>query len=443
MTSAAVLIVDDDAVQRQALCDSLQSDTQPVYAADSGPRALELLKEKTIGLVISDLGMQATDGASLLRKIREQHPALPAVIMTAHGTIESAVDVMREGASDFIVKPFANDVLKQIVGRYIDNSPNADEVIAEDCASVELMRIAKRVAATDATVTISGESGCGKEIVARYIHEQSPRSAQDFVAINCAAIPENMLEAVLFGYEKGAFTGASSAHAGKFEQANHGTLLLDEISEMDLALQAKLLRVLQEKEVERIGGRKTLSLNVRVLATTNRDLRKYVANGKFREDLYYRLNVIPLHILPLRERRDDILPLAEMILRRHSDRRLPCIELSADARAALLAYGWPGNVRELENLMQRTTILSHGNTVETNDLAFEAMQDPIVVNGLESDLHQDLRTHEQQIILTALHANDGKRDAVARALGISPRTLRYKLARMREAGIQIPGEQHE
>jgi two-component system response regulator FlrC len=293
--------------------------------------------------------------------------------------------------------------------------------------------VAERVAATEATVTIMGESGCGKEVIARFIHQQSPRRDEPFVAINCAAIPENMLEAVLFGHEKGAFTGATHAHAGKFEQANDGTLLLDEISEMDMSLQAKLLRVIQEKEVERIGGRKVIPLNVRVLATTNRDLKQYVTDGRFREDLYYRLNVFPLHIAPLRQRRDDILPLAEMAIRRHVIASQTTVTLSPGAEARLLAYDWPGNVRELENLVQRSLILLQGLTLGAHDLAFEG--GPASVPVPDAGLNEGVRNHEFQLIVDAMRQHGGKRTAVAEALGISPRTLRYKLARMRELGV--------
>lgn len=312
-----------------------------------------------------------------------------------------------------------------------------DRPVAEDPKSRRLIEIAKRVAATDVTVTISGESGSGKEVFARFIHNASARHAQAFVAINCAAIPENMLEALLFGHEKGAFTGANSAHAGKFEQANGGTLLLDEISEMDLGLQAKLLRVLQEKEVERIGGTKPVKLDVRVLATTNRDLKLAVAEGRFREDLYYRLNVFPLSIPPLRERPGDIAPLAEMALRKHRIEPADVVRFSDDARLLLEAYAWPGNVRELENLVQRSLILLRGNTIEAHDLAFE---DDYELGDNGSDLQSGLKNREYQMIIDALKAMNCRRADVAESLGISPRTLRYKLARMRESGIAIPGE---
>lgn len=434
MMNPPVLIVEDDANLREALLDTLASDEQPVLTADNGVAALEIIDSTAVGLVVSDWQMEPMDGLTLLGKIREQHPTLPAVLMTAHGTIENAVDVMRNGASDYLVKPFEADELKQVVDKYITSPDEGDSPVAADASSVKLLQVAKRVATTDVTVTISGPSGCGKEVIARYIHDQSPRSTKPFVAINCAAIPESMLEAVLFGYEKGSFTGATGAHAGKFEQAANGTLLLDEISEMDLGLQAKLLRVIQEKEVERIGGRKVIPLDVRVLATTNRDLRQYVADGKFREDLYYRLNVFPLHLPALCERRGDILPLAEMLLQRHGDR---VVTLTDCAEQALLNHSWPGNVRELENLLQRSLILHSGPALTAVDLAFEPVSATTEEDG---DLGEGLRNREYQLILDALKTHDGKRADVARALGISARSLRYKLARIRAEGLTLPGE---
>ncbi|MBT8101227.1 MAG: sigma-54 dependent transcriptional regulator [Gammaproteobacteria bacterium] len=442
MTEPAVLIVEDDAHLREALFDTLANESLPVLTADNGVSALEVLDRQHVGLVISDLQMQPMDGATLLREIRVQHPALPAVLMTAHGSIENAVDAMQNGAADYLVKPFEADQLVRLVSKYLRTAVAGDEPIAADPKTLELMRIAQRVAATEATVTISGESGCGKEVFARYIHTNSPRKERPFVAINCAAIPENMLEAVLFGYEKGAFTGASAAHAGKFEQAQHGSLLLDEISEMDLALQAKLLRVLQEKEIERIGGRKTLPLDVRVLATTNRDLRRHVADGRFREDLFYRLNVFPLHVPALRERPDDILPLAEFIIRRHEG-DASVITLTENAKQMLCAHSWPGNVRELENLLQRSLILLSGNRLRATDLSFDdasfASADANQVPDC-SQLQTGLKNREFQLIVDALSSHSGNRSAVAAALGISTRTLRYKLARMRAEGVAIPGE---
>jgi len=433
MTNAAILIVEDDANLREALFDTLASEEQPVLTADNGVAALEIIDNSAVGLVVTDWQMEPMDGLTLLNKIRKRYPGLPAVLMTAHGTIKNAVDVMRNGASDYLVKPFEAGELKSLVDKYITLADNGNSLIAADASTVEMLRIATRVASTDVTVMLSGPSGCGKEVFARYIHAQSPRKDQPFVAINCAAIPENMLEAVLFGYEKGSFTGASGAHAGKFEQATNGTLLLDEISEMDLGLQAKILRVIQEKEVERIGAKSVIPLDVRVLATSNRDLRQYVSDGKFREDLYFRLNVFPLHIPALKQRRADILPLAEMALRRHSDRVLT---LSECAKQALLAYDWPGNVRELENLMQRSLILHSGAEIAACDLAFEP-GGPTTSN--DAALGAGLRNREFQLILDALSMHGGRRADTAKALEISARSLRYKLARMRAEGLTIPG----
>ena len=435
MTSSAVLIVEDDANLREALLTSLGTNDHPVFAAASGCEALEILKDEDIGLIVSDLQMEPMDGNELLDKVRQQHPALPAVCMTAYGTVENAVKAMRNGAVDFLVKPFDIDDLKSIIDRYLETRSDAATPVAADPQTVELLRIARQVAATDATLTISGESGCGKEVIAQYVHQQSPRSNHPFIAINCAAIPENMLEAVLFGYEKGAFTGANAAHAGKFEQAQGGTLLLDEVSEMELGLQAKLLRVIQEKEVERLGGREVIPLDVRVLATTNRDLRQCVEDRQFREDLYYRLHVFPLHILPLRERAGDILPLANLAVRKHTAAGRVAPTLSAHAERKLLSYDWPGNVRELENVIQRTLILSPGSTLEAEQLVFEGCERPrIASQDSAADLQADLKHREYQLIADALRDERGNRKAVAKNLGISPRTLRYKLARMRDDG---------
>jgi two-component system response regulator FlrC len=337
------------------------------------------------------------------------------------------------------------------------------EPVAYAPSSQRLIELARRVAASDCTVLIVGESGTGKEVLARFIHRRSPRGNQPFVAVNCAAIPENMLEAMLFGYERGSFTGAQAAHAGKFEQAQGGTLLLDEITEMPLALQAKLLRVLQEREVERIGSRTSIALDVRVLATTNRRLREEVAAGRFREDLYYRLNVFPLALAPLRLRRDDVLPLAMQLLagRCRPGDKIPA--LSAEAAHLLLTYPWPGNVRELDNLLQRALILVNGPVIRPEHIQFELANDGSGVTGAPiatvnvpargvvaqpapptndanttGSLASSLDQTERDLILDALRSGQGNRREAAERLGISPRTLRYKLARLREAGIDVP-----
>ncbi|HTJ16071.1 MAG TPA: sigma-54 dependent transcriptional regulator [Steroidobacteraceae bacterium] len=307
--------------------------------------------------------------------------------------------------------------------------------------SRRLADLARRVAASDCTVLIAGESGTGKEVLARFIHRNSPRADRAFVAVNCAAIPENMLEAILFGYERGAFTGAHAAHPGKFEQAQGGTLLLDEVTEMPLGLQAKLLRVLQEREVERLGGRTPVALDVRVLATTNRNLRSEVAAGRFREDLYYRLNVFPLTTAPLRERRDDVLPLAMHVLnaRCRPGERIPA--LSAEAAHILLTHAWPGNVRELDNVMQRALILANGPVIQAENIHIEGASEavPSAAPSASSSgaLSESVSAAERDLILEALRTDNGNRQAMAKRLGISPRTLRYKLAKLREAGVEV------
>ena len=346
--------------------------------------------------------------------------------------------------------------------------------VASAASSQRLLELARRVAASDCTVLIVGESGTGKEVLARFVHRFSTRSEGPFVAVNCAAIPENMLEAILFGYERGAYTGAHTAHPGKFEQAQGGTLLLDEITEMPLSLQAKLLRVLQEREVERLGGRTAIALDLRVLATTNRRLREEVAAGRFREDLYYRLNVFPLSLLPLRQRRDDILPLAMQLLGLRSRPGEPIPALSAEAAQLLLTYAWPGNVRELDNLLQRALILVNGPVIAPEHIQFEpapevvnapaptpvpanigapripegsradeirdvaACASPGVSDEARGSLAESLGQVERNVLLEALRNGSSTRREIAERLGISPRTLRYKLARLRAAGIEVP-----
>jgi len=444
MTAANVLVVEDDNALREALTDTLTLAGFAVRAAADGREALGLIDREDIVLVVSDVRMQPMDGATLLRHVKERRPELPVLMMTAYGSIEAAVEAMRLGAADYLVKPFAADALVEKVRRFVPAIADDDEPVAADPRMKETLSVAARVAENDVTVMITGESGTGKEVLARYLHNHSKRARAPFVAINCAAIPDNMLEATLFGFEKGAFTGAYQSTPGKFEQAQGGTLLLDEISEMGLGLQAKLLRVLQEREVERLGGRKLISLDVRVLATSNRNMRAEVAAGRFREDLYFRLNVFPLALPSLRERPADIVPLAEHFLRRQAraaGRPVPC--LSADAKAALIAHSWPGNVRELDNVIQRAFVYTSGDQVEEQHLRFEATAvatapATTMPGGNDAGLDGDLRSRERRLILDALREGRGSRKFAAERLGISPRTLRYKLARMRDAGIDVP-----
>lgn len=444
MSHGSVLVVEDDPTLREALCDTLELAGYSVSSAGDGEDALTKLGEESVGMVVSDVQMRPMNGHELLARIKSSHPQTPVLLMTAYGNIEKAVSAMRDGAVDYLAKPFEPELLLEKVENAILRTENLDDqVVAEDLLTREMLGLAQRVALSDATVMIGGESGTGKEVFARFIHRHSTREEGPFVAINCAAIPDNMLEAVLFGYEKGAYTGAHKSAPGKFEQAQGGTLLLDEISEMSLGLQAKLLRVLQEKEVERLGGRRIIPLDVRVLATTNRTLREEVAAGRFREDLYYRLNVFPLFLPPLRERKRDILPLARYLLHRQCGTQgLNEPRLSTVAEQRLLSHDWPGNVRELDNVVQRALILSNGTEIGPDELRFEIEPRSLPQEGDEvarGRLNDDLRSVEEQMILDALRESKGSRKHVAERLGISQRTLRYKIARLRDAGVAIPG----
>lgn len=568
MYQSQILVVDDDSQLREAIVDTLMITGYACIEASNGDEALSILLKRNVDMVISDIQMDGMDGHTLLRSIRDKYPQMPVLLMTAYANIDGAVKAMRDGAIDYLAKPFAPEVLLNQVSRYVPvKRITKREPIWEDPSTGELLQLAAKAAASDVTVMITGPSGSGKEVLSRYVHDNSPRASGPFVAINCAAIPDTMLESTLFGYEKGAFTGAVQACPGKFEQAQGGTILLDEITEMDLNLQSKLLRVLQEKEVERLGGRKTIALDVRVLATSNRDLKQAVAENKFREDLYYRLNVFPLRWKPLCQRIGDVLPLARFFLQRHASENSRAIpELSKEAIARLESYSWPGNVRELENVMQRALIICNGNVIEASDLILDealssaqqqamsgiapvlaqeqvqsnpnnmyytampqgtmanampagaAMpnnmgggavannsaissqpfntfipniqgfgqgnntfipsafsqnnmmgaanqasvapneapsgQAPVDANTASADqespmdfvrnqkipssLGGELKQQEYQAILEALVDCRGNRQAVADKLGISPRTLRYKIARMREEGMVIP-----
>ena len=446
MNKAVILVVEDDADLQIALCETLALAGYSTETANEGVEALEILRRKTVDMVITDIQMPGMDGHELLKQIKTQWQDLPVMLMTAYGSIQMAVEAMRDGAVDYLSKPFEAEVLATMVSRYVGmRNDDAETMVAEDPRSKELVELVRRVADSDATIMLTGESGVGKEVLARFIHNNSERADKPFVAINCAAIPENMLEATLFGYEKGAFTGAYKACPGKFELAQGGTLLLDEISEMDASLQAKLLRVLQEREVERLGGQKTTELDVRVLATSNRQMRNEVKEGRFREDLFYRLNVFPIQIPALRERTGDILPLCNKLIEKHvqsSKKNIP--ELTKSACDHLMGHQWPGNVRELDNVIQRALILSNGNKVDAKDIQFENLSaDDNSLDVVEDDepqsLGNEMKNHEYNRILVVLKADHGNRQTAADKLGISQRTLRYKLARMRELGMAVPG----
>ncbi|MDJ0927109.1 MAG: sigma-54 dependent transcriptional regulator [Gammaproteobacteria bacterium] len=445
MTSIPVLLVEDDLALREALVETLSLGGYDVRVATDGRAALEALRDNPVAAVVTDYQMKPMDGFELLQRLRADYPQLPVLLMTAYGTIQHAVKSMLEGATDYLVKPFSAQVLIDKLARLLPEESGEQTLITEDPNMRHLLDLARRVAPGDSTVLLTGESGTGKEVFARYIHTHSGRALKPFVAINCAAIPENMLEAVLFGHEKGAFTGAHEAKAGKFEQAQGGTLLLDEISEMDLSLQAKLLRVIQEKEVERIGGKRSISLDVRLLATTNRDLRGQVQAGKFREDLFYRLSVFPIELPPLRQRTRDITPLARHFVRECCGPTQQAPTLNDEAVTTLLRHSWPGNVRELQNVVQRAMILYSGHQIRARDLHFDGgpvaapPRDDGNATGSDAGLQENLQSIEGQLILDALDQGHGSRKRAAEILGISPRTLRYKIARLRDAGIDIPG----
>ncbi|HAR80079.1 MAG TPA: sigma-54-dependent Fis family transcriptional regulator [Succinivibrionaceae bacterium] len=493
MSQSQILVVDDDAQLREAVVDTLTISGYSCIEADSGESAMQVLSRRHADMVISDIQMDGMDGHTLLNTIHEKYPQLPVLLMTAYANINGAVRAMRDGAIDYLSKPFAPEVLLNQVSRYVPvNRVAKGEPIWKDPSTGELLQLAAKVAQSEATVMITGPSGSGKEILSRYVHDKSNRADGPFIAINCAAIPDTMLEATLFGYEKGAFTGAVQSCPGKFEQAQGGSILLDEITEMDLSLQAKLLRVLQEKEVERLGSRKTISLDVRVIATSNRDLKQAVAEKKFREDLYYRLNVFPLRWRPLAKRPLDIVPIAEFLLKRHAQENQQALpKLSNEAKKKLEAYAWPGNVRELDNVMQRSLILASNGVIDENAIILDensfddftpglgeeteislrpeldekdsyGSEDLSDMEGNQSgdantpdeelrgdaavrnqkiprDLGGELKQQEYQIILDALIEFRGNRQEVSTKLGISPRTLRYKIAKMRELGMIIPG----
>jgi two-component system response regulator FlrC len=463
----AVLVVEDDAALREALLDTLRAAGLSALAAADAPGALQLLACEDIGLVISDVHMPGANGYELLSSIKRLRPYLPVVLMTAYGTVAQAVAAMREGATDYIVKPFDAQALIDMAQRQLAARVTPNELIAVDPESKRLVGLARKIAENDATVLISGESGTGKEVYARFIRDHSQRADKPFVAINCAAIPENMLEASLFGYEKGAFTGALAAHAGKFEQAQSGTLLLDEISEMDLGLQAKILRVLQEREVERLGSTRTISLDVRVIATSNRDLPEEVRAARFRADLYYRLNVMSLRLPALRERRGDILPLARRAMQACARAGQAALSLSAEAENKLLGYDWPGNARELNNIVQRAAWLASGGIIDAADLDTGAPSAPAAapaapgaassagpaaaagvmaaaesgaapIAARDSSLDSDLKVRERELILATLRVTGGSRKLTAERLGISPRTLRHKLQQWKAEGLTVP-----
>jgi two-component system response regulator AtoC len=457
-----VLIVDDEPNLRKILSAQLTRDGYDVLTAEDGEQGLHLLREHHIDLVITDLKMPKVDGMTLLRRALEIEAELPVVLITAHGTIDTAVEALKRGAFDFVTKPFDKDEVRQIVAKALktrelrgaDATPAPSGarfgIIGSSHGIAELYAILERVADTPTTVLITGESGTGKELVARALHEHSSRKDKPFIKVNCAAIPKELIESELFGYERGAFTGAVASKPGRFELANGGTLFLDEIGEIPIEMQVKLLRALQESEFERVGGIKTIRVDVRLVAATNRDLKKLIASGTFREDLFYRLNVVPIRLPALRERTVDIPLLAEHFLAKFNERLRKKVEgVDADATEVLVAYPWPGNIRELENVIERAVLFCDESKLHASDLPPDVRGIPVIANVPlpEADLHAalagegGLKGHvkvamsrlEKELVSRALQQTSGNVTHAARLLKISRKGLQLK---MKELGLR-------
>jgi len=422
-----ILIVDDDPQMRLAMKEAMQRLGYSAVICDSGEDALRRLGQSNYALVVTDMKMPRMDGLMFLKEVRRRVGGLPVLVITGFGTVENAVETMKEGATDYLMKPFSFETLKKTIDSIMARAASEKEILTANEEMRKIITLAGNLAASDITVLIYGESGTGKELLARYIHRVSKRSDKPFVAVNCAAIPDNLLESELFGHERGAFTGATERKAGKFELANGGSILLDEIGEMSMVLQAKLLRVLQEKEVDRVGGKEPVRVDVRVIATTNRDLKKECMEGRFREDLYYRLNVFPIKVPPLRERPEDIPLLAQHFIEKYSALARKGVRgLTDEALNFLKSRQWGGNVRELENVIQRALLLSNG-VIDRGDLIFDEMETPHF-NGRIKDM-------EREMIMKTLKEVNGNKTKAARLLGVSVRTIRNKL---NEYGQKFP-----
>ncbi|PUE37912.1 sigma-54 dependent transcriptional regulator [Limnohabitans sp. Hippo4] len=463
ITPFQILLVEDDTDLREAISVTLRLGGVEHRAFECAEDALPAIDPETEQMLVTDFRLPGMNGLQLLAQARERHPQLPVVVMTAYADTQLAVQALKGGARDFLIKPFMPQQLLEVIARHNPSPKPAKtgldtEIIAADPAILAVKNRCERVAGTGATVLLTGESGVGKDVFAKQIHQLSERRNKPYVAINCAAIPENLLESTLFGYEKGAFTGAAKAQPGKFEQANGGTLFLDEIGEMPLELQAKLLRVLQDQVVERLGSLRSIHCDVRIVAATNQDLQQRVKDGKFREDLYFRLAVFPIRIPPLRERQNDILPLAEHFLVRYGRTMgRQGLKLSAASQHDLTHYAWPGNVRELENAIQRALLLSDGDMIEPADIELHGSQttsqsapsatsaQPTALDGTPlayvsdqestSSGAQDMDSIEREHILKVLKQVGGNRKEAVNILGLSERALRYKLKAYKEAGF--------
>ncbi|RMG59360.1 MAG: sigma-54-dependent Fis family transcriptional regulator [Deltaproteobacteria bacterium] len=416
----SVLIVDDEIQMTEALAESMKRCGFAPVTCHDPVDALERESLTDYSLIITDVKMPRMDGISFLEEIRRRRVFTPVIVITGYGTVDTAVKAMKLGASDFIMKPFSLDDLERVVKRLLPDEER--DVVAASPEMKRILSLLAEVAKTDATVLLTGESGVGKEVLARFIHRKSQRSGGPFVAVNCAAISESLLESELFGHEKGAFTGAVSRKPGKFELAQGGTILLDEVSEMNPHLQAKLLRAIQEREIDRVGGVKPVPIDVRIVATTNRDLKEEVEKGNFREDLYYRLNVFPVRVPPLRERREDIVPLAEFFAKKVGNRMGKFFSLSSAMKEYLSSRDWPGNVRELENYIYRAAVLCRGEELEPVDV-----DDALSVKARCTHRVGKLKDVERELFVGALREAGGNRTKAAEILGVTVRTVRNKI----------------
>ncbi len=449
-----ILIVEDEAKMRRLLELNLGEAGFATLSAADAESGLRLLHENHIDLVVTDLKLPGMDGLGFLQAIKRQNTALPVIVMTAFGSVETAVDAMKAGAADYVLKPFSLNEMRMVIRKELDVNALREEnrslrealgkryahpnIVARSARMQEVLATVERVAPTNSTVLLGGESGVGKDLIARAIHEKSRRASGPFIKINSTAIPENLLESELFGYEKGAFTGATTSKPGKFELADKGTLFLDEIGDVPPATQVKLLRVLQERDFERLGGTKTIKVDVRLIAATNRDLREALEQGTFREDLYYRLNVVPIDIAPLRQRKEDIPELVNLFVSRFdADSAKKITGITPDAMQILVSYHWPGNVRELQNIIERACALSKGPVLAASDIHLDSR--PAKSDGGNAFLPEGmtLERWEDEMILEALRRASGNKSQAARLLGLSRNALRYRLSKI---GIADEGE---
>src|SRR3989441_10023164 len=435
MPRKTILVVDDEKPQRDILQEILTSAGYDVTSAASGEAALKFAKERSFDLALTDLKMTGMDGIELLQQLLAHDSSIIVLLLTAHGTIDSAKDALRRGAFDYLQKPFDRDRLLETIKRALGRLDQIDvEIISASPKMEAVKKMILKVARSNSTVLIRGESGTGKELIARAIHNQSPRAQEMFQAVNCAAINENLLESELFGHEKGSFTGAHAEKKGLFEIADRGTLFLDEIAELDVAMQAKLLRALQERKIRRVGGTHEIGVDVRVIAATNRDLRAMVSDGRFRDDLYYRINVLSVDVPPLRERREDIPVLIDYFLKKHTRNTSRLVRgLTPETRKLMLDYSWPGNVRQLESAIERAILLCEGDEITIDDLPLEVRQESRPVSEGAFKLPPEgisFEDVERDLIMQAMEQTDYNITKSAKLLGLTFRTLQYRLEKL-------------